>query len=58
MGILSWMRHRRDEIKEAREQTRINRGNLSKSVVELDQHRHVLEEMVKRSLELMERKNR
>jgi hypothetical protein len=58
MGILSWMKHRRDDIKEAREQTRINRGRLTQSVVELDQHRHVLEEMVKRSLELMERKNR
>ncbi len=45
-----------EAIKEAREKGRINRGVLATKLTELDQQRHMLDEMVKRSLILMEPK--
>ena len=56
MHIFSWLYKPSKEITEAREAHRINRGQLATKVTQLDEHRHLLDEMVKRSLELMEPK--
>ncbi len=45
-----------DSIETVREDVRQKRGVLATKLTELDQHRHLLDEMVLRSLELMETK--
>jgi len=56
MDLLWWMHKPAREIATAREEKRVNRGELATRVVQLDQQRHLLDEMVKRSLDLMEPK--
>lgn len=52
-----WFRRTDDDaIKKAREEVRLSRGVLATKLTELDQHRHLLDEMVMRSLNLMETK--
>lgn len=45
-----------DSIETVREDVRKKRGVLATKLTELDQNRHLLDEMVLRSLELMEPK--
>lgn len=52
---LPW-RSDRKEIEKVREEARRKRGELTTKVVQLDEQRHMLDEMVRRSLALMEHK--
>lgn len=56
MKLFSWLHKPKHAIEAAREEKRLNRGQLASKVVQLDEQRHVLDEMVRRSLELMEHK--
>ena len=56
MKWLSWFQTPSREILQAKEEARINRGVLSHKIIELEQQRHLLDAMVKRSLELLEHK--
>ena len=52
---MPWMRDRK-EIHSAKEDVRKTRGELATKLVELERNRHLLDDMVRRSLELMESK--
>jgi len=56
VNLLWWLHRPAREVESAREDKRLNRVELATRVVQLDQQRHVLDEMVKRSLDLMEPK--
>lgn len=60
MGLLHWLRGTEDrrKVTEEREETRKSRGQLAAKLVELDNARFHLDEMVKRSLILMEGKKK
>lgn len=56
MGLFSWLHRPGKEIAEARKEALESRGKLAQKVVELDEHRHLLDVMVKESLKLLESK--
>jgi len=57
MRLFGWfLAPRRDEIEREREETRQIRGRLATKVVELENQRFHLDDMVRRSLKLMEPK--
>lgn len=58
MALLSWLRGIKDkaDVATAREENRKKRGSLAVKLIELDHARFHLDEMVRRSLELMEPK--
>lgn len=56
MGLFSWLHHPGKDVKIAREEARESRGKLATKLAELDEHRHLLDQMVKDSLKLMESK--
>lgn len=51
-----WFKKPSDELEKAKETARVSRGALATKITELDEHRNLLDSMVKRSLELMEPK--
>jgi hypothetical protein len=56
MKLLSWFKPPHKEIDKARQEGLKNRGILAQKVIELDQQRHLLDEMVAQSLKLLEHK--
>ena len=56
MKWFAWLHPSSREIVEAKENSRVNRGALTHKIIELEEHRHMLDEMVKKSLALMEAK--
>jgi hypothetical protein len=56
MKLFSWFHHSGKEISAARDESRKSRGILAQKVIELDQQRHLLDEMVAQSLKLLETK--
>lgn len=56
MKLFSWLYRPKSEISVAREQARESRGKLATKVAELDEHRHLLDQLVRDSLNLLESK--
>lgn len=56
MNLFSWLHRPHKEIDKARQEGVKNRGLLAQKVIELDQQRHLLDEMVAQSLKLLEHK--
>lgn len=56
MNLFSWLHRPGKEIALARKEGLKNRGILAQKVIELDQQRHLLDEMVAQSLKLLETK--
>lgn len=51
-----WFWKANPDLKKAKEEARVSRGVLATKITELEEQRHLLDGMVKRSLELMEHK--
>lgn len=51
-----WFWKSNPALKQAKEEARVSRGVLATKITELEEQRHLLDSMVKRSLELLEKK--
>lgn len=56
MKLFSWLYRPKSEISVARELARESRGKLATKVAELDEHRNLLDQLVRDSLKLLESK--